>query len=301
VDPQSATVIARIPVGKRPRGIQVSPDHKRVYVALSGSPMGGPNVDESKLPPPDRRYDGIGVVDLEAQKLVNTYQSGADPETFALSREGKILYVSNEDTGMLSAVDLVKGVVVSTVAVGSEPEGVAVSADGQRVYVTCETSNSVYVVDAAPMKVVAQIPTGKRPRAILLTAGSHRGFVTNEFGASLTVFSTEDYQVLKTIALGDPQLVRPMGIASPDGRQLYVTTGRFGALLEVDAQSGQVTRTIAKVGQRPWGLALSADGRKAYTANGPSGDVSIVDLGSGRVEGQIAVGGSPWGIVAAAR
>jgi len=158
VDPQSASVIARIPVGKRPRGIQVSPDHKRVYVALSGSPMGGPNVDESKLPPPDRRYDGIGVVDLEAQKLVNTYQSGADPETFALSRDGKILYVSNEDTGMLSAVDLVKGVVASTVAVGSEPEGVAVSADEQRVYVTCETSNSVYVVDAPHMKVLAQRP-----------------------------------------------------------------------------------------------------------------------------------------------
>jgi YVTN family beta-propeller protein len=299
VDPQSASVIARIPVGKRPRGIQLSPDHKRVYVALSGSPMGGPNVDESKLPPPDRRYDGIGVVDLEAQKLVNTYQSGADPETFALSRDGKTLYVSNEDVGMLSAVDLVKGVVASTVAVGSEPEGVAVSADGQRVYVTCETSNSVYVVDAAHMKVLAQIPTGKRPRAILLTAGSQRGFVTNEFGASLTVFSTENYQVLKTISLGDAQLVRPMGIASHDGRQLYVTTGRYGALLEVDAESGQVTRTLAKVGQRPWGLALSPDGRKAYTANGPSGDVSVVDLSSGRVEGQIAVGGSPWGIVAA--
>ena len=301
VDPQSASVVARIPVGKRPRGIQVSPDHRRVYVALSGSPMGGPNVDESKLPPPDRRYDGIGVVDLEGQKLVTTYQSGADPETFALSRDGKTLYVSNEDTGMLSAVDLVKGVVVSTVAVGSEPEGVAVSTDGQRVYVTCETSNSVYVVDAAHMKVLAQIPTGKRPRAILLLAATHRGFVTNEFGASLTVFSTEDYKVLRTLPLGDPQVVRPMGIASADGKHLYVTTGRYGALLEVDAESGQVTRTIPKVGQRPWGLALSADGHKAYTANGPSGDVSIVDLSSGRVEGEIAVGGSPWGIVAAGR
>ncbi len=301
VDPQSASVVARIPVGKRPRGIQVSADHRRVYVALSGSPMGGPNVDESKLPPPDRRYDGIGVVDLEGQKLVTTYQSGADPETFALSRDGKTLYVSNEDTGMLSAVDLVKGVVASTVAVGSEPEGVAVSADGQRVYVTCETSNSVYVVDAAHMKVLAQIPTGKRPRAILLLAGTHRGFVTNEFGASLTVFSTEDYQVLRTLPLGDPQVVRPMGIASADGQHLYVTTGRYGALLEVDAESGQVTRTIPKVGQRPWGLALSPDGHKAYTANGPSGDVSIVDLSSGRVEGEIAVGGSPWGIVAVGR
>ena len=299
VDPKAASVLATIPVGKRPRGIQVSPDHTRLYVALSGSPIAGPNVDESKLPPPDRRYDGIGVVDLKAQKLISTYQSGADPETFAVAADGKTLYVSNEDTGKLSAVDLVRGVVSATVEVGSEPEGVAVSADGRIVYVTCETSNAVYVVDARGLKVLAQIPTQKRPRAILLPAGSPRGYITNEFGGSITVFSTADYKVLRTISLGDPQVVRPMGIASHDGKHLYVTTGRYGALLEVDADTARITRTIPKVGQRPWGLALSPDGRKAYTANGPGGDVSIVDLDSGQVEGRVKVGGSPWGIVAA--
>jgi YVTN family beta-propeller protein len=299
VDPKSASVVARIAVGKRPRGIQVSPDSERVYVALSGNPIGGPNVDESKLPPPDRRYDGIGVVDLAAQKLVNTYQSGADPEAFALSHDGKVLYVSNEDSAQMSAVDLTTGKVRATVAVGSEPEGVAVSADDRVVYVTCETSNNVYAVDAHGMKVLAKIPTQKRPRAIFLANAAKRGYVTDEFGAALTVFSTDDYQVVKTISLGDPKVVRPMGIASTDGQRLYVTTGRFGALLEVDPEAGTVLRTVAKVGARPWGVALSPDGTKAYTANGPSGDVAVIDLRSGQVERRIAVGGSPWGVVAA--
>ena len=299
VDPQARRVLARIAVGKRPRGIQISHDHSKVYVALSGSPSAGPNVDESKLPPPDRRYDGIGVVDLAAQKLVSTYPSGADPETFALSHDGKRLYVSNEDTGELSALDLDKGTLIATVAVGSEPEGVAVSHDDRTVYVTCETANAVYAVDARSMQVQAQIPTAKRPRALFLARHAPRGYVTDEFGASLTEFSTEDYKVVRTIALGDPKSVRPMGIASSDGRLLYVTTGRFGALLEVDTQTGTIARTIEKVGQRPWGVALSRDGTKAYTANGPSGDVSVVDLKSGKVEAQIPVGGSPWGIVAA--
>jgi YVTN family beta-propeller protein len=298
-DPATATVVTRIPVGKRPRGIQISPDHERVYVALTGSPMGGPNVDESKLPPPDRRYDGIGVVDLDARKLLTTYQSGPDPETFALSHDGKRLYVSNEDSGGLSAVDLARGVVSATVAVGSEPEGVAVSRDDRIVYVTCETSNNVYVVDARRMQVLAKIPTQKRPRAILLVPRTHRGYVTDEFGAALTVFDTGSYQVVKTIPLGDPKAVRPMGIASSDGRMLYVTTGRFGALLEVDADTGRIVRTISGVGERPWGVALSADGTRAYTANGPSGDVSVVNLRTGQVDARIPVGGSPWGIVAA--
>ncbi|HET7740681.1 MAG TPA: cytochrome D1 domain-containing protein [Mycobacterium sp.] len=299
VDPQQQQVVARIAVGKRPRGIQISPDHRKVYVALSGSPIAGPNVDESKLPPPDRRYDGIGVVDLASQKLIHTYQSGADPETFALSHDGKMLYVSNEDVGQMSAVDLTTGKVRATVAVGSEPEGVAVSADDRIVYVTCETANSIYVVDAGSMKVRAQIPTGKRPRAIYLASESQRGYATDEFAAALTVFDTREFKALTTITLGDPGAVRPMGIASTDGRKLYVTTGRFGALLEVDPQAARVVRTVDKVGQRPWGLALSRDGAKAYTANGPSGDVSVIDVPSGHLEARIPVGGSPWGIVAA--
>jgi YVTN family beta-propeller protein len=299
VDPHTASVLARIPVGKRPRGIQVSPDHTRVYVALSGSPIGGPNVDESKLPPPDHRYDGIGVVDLKAQRLLTTYQSGADPEAFALSHDGSTLYVSNEDSGQLSAIDLRAGQLKTTIAVGSEPEGVAVSHDDRIVYVTCETSNNVYAVDARAMKVLAQIPTQKRPRALFLAMQEHEGYVTDEFGAALTVFSTENYQLLRTLSLGDPKVVRPMGIASTDGHMLYVTTGRYGALLEVDSRSGKVVRSIDKVGVRPWGIALSSDGSRAYTANGPGADVSIVDLNSGKVEARVATGGSPWGVVLA--
>src|SRR5579863_2766025 len=296
VDPEAGTVLAKIPVGKRPRGIQVSADHTRVYVALTGSPMAGPNVDESKLPPPDHRYDGIGVVEVRSQRLLTTYRSGIDPETFALSHDGRTLYVSNEDSGQLSSVDLASGKLMRTIEVGKEPEGVAVSADDRIVYVTCETSNAVYVVEAKAMKVIGQFPTQQRPRAIYLPRAKHEGYVTDEFGAALTVFSTGNYSVLRTIALGDPKVMRPMGIASHDERTLYVTTGRFGALLEVEASSGKILRSIDKVGTRPWGLALSADGTHAYTANGPGGDVSIVDLRAGRVQKRVATGGSPWGV-----
>jgi YVTN family beta-propeller protein len=300
VDPQQARVVTRIAVGKRPRGIVISPDRTRLYVALTGSAAAGPGVDESKLPPPDHRYDGIGVIDLKSQRLIHTYPSGIDPETFALSHDGKILYVSNEDSGQLSALDVTKGSLRVTVPVGTEPEGVAVSADDRIVYVACETSNAVYVVDAPSMKVLARIPTQKRPRAIYLARRAHRGYATDEFGAALTVFDTTDYKVVRTIDLGDPKVVRPMGIASADaGRRLYVTTGRFGALLEVDPESGRIVRSIDKVGERPWGVALSPDGETAYTANGPSGDVSIVDLKSGHVQTRVKVGGSPWGAVLA--
>ena len=64
--------------------MRVSPDGATVYVALSGSPIGGPNVDESKLPPPDRQLDGIGVIDVATGQLVKMLPSGTDPEQFAV-------------------------------------------------------------------------------------------------------------------------------------------------------------------------------------------------------------------------
>src|SRR6059058_4730539 len=64
IDAATQTVVATAPLGKRPRGIKVSPDGKSLYVALSGSPIGGPGVERSSLPPADRSADGIGEVDV---------------------------------------------------------------------------------------------------------------------------------------------------------------------------------------------------------------------------------------------
>src|SRR6267154_3171712 len=76
IDSGNYNVLATIPLGKRPRGIHASPDHKTIYVALSGSPIGGPNVDESTLPPADHSFDGIGVFDVAQNKVVRVIKGG---------------------------------------------------------------------------------------------------------------------------------------------------------------------------------------------------------------------------------
>jgi YVTN family beta-propeller protein len=81
-----------------------------------------------------------------------------------------------------------------------------------------------------------------------------------------------------------------------DGKHLYVTTGRFGAVLIIDTTKDEVEKTIEKVGVRPWGIGISADGTKLYTANGPSNDIAIIDLATTSVKTTVPVGQSPWGI-----
>src|SRR5579863_69321 len=187
VDVDKGAVAARIPVGKRPRGIKLSRDGKLLYVALSGSPRGGPGVDESKLPPGDRAADGVGVVDLRSRKLLRTLESGQDPESFDLSRDGKTLYVSNEETAEMSVLDLASGKVKHKVPVGHEPEGVTVRPDGKAVYVTSETDNEITAVDTRKLKVLAQIATGPRPRGIIFTPDGKTAFASCENGREVTV------------------------------------------------------------------------------------------------------------------
>src|SRR6185436_1924252 len=112
IDGANFTVSATIPVGKRPRGIHASPDGKTLYVALSGSPSEGPpkldakgnpihddDDDDDKKPKADKAADGIGVVDVAQRKFLRKLPAGSDPEQFAISADGKRIYVANEDVG----------------------------------------------------------------------------------------------------------------------------------------------------------------------------------------------------------
>ena len=302
IDTSSNRVVGSIRVGKRPRGMRVSPDGKTLYVALSGSPKAPPGVDESKLPAPDRSADGIGVIDLRTHRLVRTLRSGQDPESFDVSRDGKTLYVSNEETAQVSVVDVASGDVVRTVDVGHEPEGVTIRPDGRVVYVACEESNAVDVIDVASNRVVASIPTPQRPRTIVFTSGGRRAFVSAEFGSAVVAVDPQTHRAIAEIPIPATGAAaagpKPMGLAlSRDDTQLFVTNGRGGTVTVIDVATNQVTRTIPSVGARPWGIDITPRGDKLYTANGPSNDVSVLDAVSGTVLARVRVGRSPWGVV----
>ena len=105
---------------------------------------------------------------------------------------------------------------------------------------------------------------------------------------------------LLDLALEDEE-VHPIGMVEAADGHLFVTTGRYGAVLEVDPQEGTIVHTIANVGQQPSGIGLAADGATLVTANGPSGDVSLISRASGKVVRKLNVGQGPWGVAGPAR
>ena len=302
-------LLGTIPVGKRPRGIHASPDGKTVYVALSGTPIAAPpqldakgnpvfqkgkDDDDDEGPKADKSADAIGVMDVAKRKLTGKISAGSDPEEFSLSKDGTLLYVSNEDVKAASVIKIATGKVEHIVAVGQEPEGVATTPDGKHFYVTCEAGGDVYAIDTAGYTIVGHFKVNVRPRSMDFLPGGGIGFIPSESTGELNVIDTVNLKVLKVIPL--PAGSRPMSVkVAADGRKIYVSNGRAGTVSVLDIRTYELLNTI-KVGVRPWGIALSPDGKFLYTANGPSNDVSVVDLAANKEIARIQAGSSPWAV-----
>ena len=307
IDVASAQVVERITVGKRPRGIRLSRgrhDAARRVVGIADCRPWRRRVEaaasRSRCRWHRRRRSARRTSSCEPERAVRIRRRS----TF--SPDGKTMYVSNEESAEMSVLDVASGTIRSRVKVGEEPEGVTVRPDGREVYVTCEGDNEVFAVDTT-------------------IAESRR---TDEDGGATARRRVHERRIDRVRYRRDCRHrqrdrhgeAHRRGIdRDPEGQRTRRRRGRWAQcsrrtdrrctsrsaarkrLPIIDVAKRALTRTIEDVGDRPWGIAVSADGTKVYTANGPSADVSFVDLASGTVERRIATGGSPWGLRAHSR
>lgn len=298
LDTAKGEVIATIEVGKRPRGLKLNADGTRLYVAVSGLPKCPPSVpdEECAKRKRDLAADGIAVVDTRTHKLIEVLKAGSDPEQFDISKDGKRLYVANEDAATASVVDVASGKVIERISVGKEPEGVVLSPNGKWVLVTNESDNAVSIIDTATLKVLRSVKVGLRPRDAAFTPDSRIAYVSGEFDASLYKITVPEGEPVERV-LQLRKEARPMSVVLDSKRnRIYLSTGRGGTVAFIDLAGHKLIKEV-EVGARPWGLALSDDGRFLYSANGPSNDVSIIDVESFTVVKRVPVGQTPWGVV----
>lgn len=300
LDAQSGKLIATVPVGKRPRGLKLSHDGSRLYVAVSGLPKCPPTVPEAECAQMKRDLtaDGIAVVDTRRLKLVGLLRAGSDPEQFDIGRAGRRLYVANEDTASVTVVDIPTAKVITRIPVGHAPEGVRTSPSGEWIGATSETDNTISLIDSHLLEVAHVVPVGFRPRDLTYSPDGHTAYATCELGFSVYRFAVPSGRPVEKLIQLRPQ-DRPMGILLDAPRhRLFVSTGRGGTVAVIGLQSGggRLIKEIP-VGARPWGIAFTPNHRLLFTANGPSNDVSIVDTLTLTVVKKVQVGRSPWGVV----
>jgi PQQ-dependent catabolism-associated beta-propeller protein len=280
IDPrQDYKIIKWIPTSHRPRDMKFRDDHTVLYVACGD----------------------VDVIDVATLEVADHIPTGPSPEMFDLSRDGKALYVSNEEGSSVQEISIADKIIMREIATGAEPEGIAISADGKTLYVTSEVTDMVHVADAEAGVVTDNIVVGTRPRRLLLLPDGKELWVSNELSGQVSVIDRAANRVSTTLDFLPPGFrqvdVTPVGMTmTRDGKSAIVALGRANHVAFVDTATRKVEDYVL-VGSRAWGVALSPDERTLYVANGLSDDLSIVDMGSRKAVRSVPVGRVPHSVL----
>ena len=300
VDPATKQVVEHIKVGARPRGLKLSRDGRRLLVAVAGPPKA--QAKPGAAPAPAPAGAGLAIVDVASRKI--TKQVATPPAPFAVDMlpDGRTAYLSNSETNEVLVIDVGSGAVKKKMPVGTEPQTVAVRPDGRVVYVATHGADEIDALDPKKMTLLGRIDAGPHPQTILFSPRGDLAIAIAEGFPTLTIVDTKkntfkEQFVLAELTKKPPAPPLQSAVFSPDGKQLYVTTGSGKSVVIVDPIKKVSVGTIDGVGGFPRGIAISADGKKLYTANGSSNDVAIIDIASKKVEARVPVPGAPWGVV----
>ena len=282
VDLRSGREVRRVPTGRMPHEIALSPDGRRAAVVA----YGGRTIEIYALPGaervqtvelgenarphgllwlPDNRLlataegrDALAIVDMNGRTpRVREMATGAEgSHMVAVSPDRTRAYVANMGAGTVGVFDLRQRARLREIPAGSQPEGLAVSPDGRRLWVADRAGDTLRVIDTGSFRELAALPTGKTPiRVAISPDGRHA--VTSDFGAAaLSLFDARTMRPVGTIPVGRPGSQQVTILFSRDGRRLYVAETGTDTVAELDFPSGRVLRRLP-AGKNGDGLGLS--------------------------------------------
>jgi len=159
--------VKSIKIGRYPRGIAVSADSSKAYVAE----MGGSNIHEINLTDFSKKLIPIGV----------------NPRAIVLSPDNTKLYVTLNIAGKVTAWDLVNKKSLGSVKTGNAARSLAISNDGTALFVVNYKSGTLSKVRASDLKVLQTLKVCAEPIGITYDALTARTWVAC-YGGSIKVF-----------------------------------------------------------------------------------------------------------------
>ena len=284
----SLTLVKSLPVGKTPREVCLSPDGKRAYVAA-------------------QEGNSVTVVDLDAHSVVATLANpelgGADG--CGVSPDGKKLYVvstKRDSVAVFSTSDhkLIKDVKLPL----SVPRRVAFTPDAKQLYVGSNKTPEIAILDTATDSVVKTFKTGNESRGgLAFTADGKTFFVGNVEDDTVAWYDTTTHQVIKTMGVPlSPQRIE----ISKDGKFAYVLTRMGGqeggetkgspVLFAMPITDKHDASRFVRVGQAPWGLAVSDDGGHLYVSSNADSTITVIDGHTLKVLATVPVNKDPQAV-----
>jgi YVTN family beta-propeller protein len=171
VDTASMKQVARIPIGRYPRGIAISADSSRAYVAV----MGGGAIRTVDLTAVGRGERGSKVTRTLAEP-------GRAPRHLNLSPDGRTLYATLNGEGTIAKISTRTGKVLDTVRTGQAPRSAALSPDGTALFVVNYESDTVSRVRTRDLKVLESTHVDHHPIGITYNQKTQEIWVCSYIG-----------------------------------------------------------------------------------------------------------------------
>src|SRR3970040_1301623 len=236
IDTASHAVVAKIPVGKHPAHVVLTPDGRFAYVTNGGE-------------------DTVSAVDIEARKVVATIAVGAYPHGIRVSPSGQEAYVANLKGGSVSVIDIRSQKEVAQIPVGKGPAQTGFAPDGRLAFVSLSQENKVALFDPAARKVVKTIGVGTVPIQVYATPEGTTLFVANQGtrqkpGKTVSVIDLAGGKVTSTVQTGPGA---HGVVVDREGRYAYVTNIYENSVSVLDVSSAKVVRNV-RGGEAPTGI-----------------------------------------------
>jgi YVTN family beta-propeller protein len=116
----------------------------------------------------DMKRGGVYTVDGDTFAVTGFVPTGAGAHGLYVSRDSKVLYVTNRDAGTISLLDFSTDKVTRTWTIpgGGSPDMGGVSADGKVLWVSGRFHGVVYAIDTTTGALVHKIPVGSGPHGL---------------------------------------------------------------------------------------------------------------------------------------
>lgn len=283
IDPVRLVELRRLPTGKEPHHLYLTPDEKSLIVANAVGnsltfidPVAGqvqrvvPDiVDPYHLRfSPDMKWlvtaaNRLNHVDIyrwqpadaaRPLQLVKRIEASRTPSHLAIDSRSTVVYASLQDSDELVAIDLATQAVRWKVGVGRMPADVFLTPDDRTLLIglTGDRFVEAWDVSGPAPKLIRRVQTGDGAHAFRARGDRRHVFVSNRVANTISLIDYH-YQSLQVVAEypapGGPDCMELLS----DGRTLLVTSRWARKLTLIDTVERRVVRQVP-VGRSPHGV-----------------------------------------------
>ena len=277
IDPATWTEKKRIPTGKEPHHLYLTPDEKSIIVANAMS-------------------DSLTFIDPRTAQVQRTVTGILDPYHLRFSPDMKWLVIA---ANRLNHVDIYRWdgqnlSLVKRIPTGQTPSHLWIDSKSQVAWVTMQDSNEVVAIELETQTLKSRIPVGAVPADVFGTPDDKFLLVglTGSDGVDVFDISGKQAQWVKKIPTGKgAHAFRALG----DKRHVLVSNRVANTISKIDYKNFTVVDKYPGP-SGPDCMDITADGKTILVASRWGRKLTVIDMATRKVLRQVPVGKSPHGV-----